>query len=67
MTRPAPRPKPHRLRRYVVGVVLLAIVGGTLGVFLVATDTFGAGERWQSVLNRVDRLLAGPVPDRPTV
>ena len=67
MTRPAPRPKPHRLRRYVVGVVLLAVLGGTLGAFLVATDTFGAGERWQSVLNRVDRFLAGPVPDRPTV
>ena len=67
MTRPTPRRKPHRLRRYVVGVVLLALVGGTLGVFLVATDTFGAGERWQSVLNRVDRFLAGPVPDRPTV
>ena len=47
--------------------VLLAVVGGTLGTFLVATDTFGAGERWQSVLNRVDRFLAGPVPDRPTV
>jgi hypothetical protein len=51
----------------VVGALLLAVVGGTLGTFLVATDTFGAGERWQSVLNRVDRFLAGPVPDRPTV
>jgi hypothetical protein len=66
VTRPAPGPKPHRLRRFVVGVVVLAIVGGTLGTFLVATDTLGAGERWQSVLNRVDRFLAGPVPDRAT-
>lgn len=65
MTRPASRAR--RLRRFVVGVVLLAIVGGTLGTFLVATDTFGAGERWQSVLSRIDRLLAGPVPDRPTL
>lgn len=67
MTRPANRAPRHRLRRFVVGVVLLAVVGGTLGTFLVATDTFGAGERWQSVLNRVDRFLAGPVPDRPTL
>jgi hypothetical protein len=51
----------------VVGVVLLAMVGGTMGTFLVATDTFGAGERWQSVLGRVDRFFAGPVPDRPTL
>jgi hypothetical protein len=47
--------------------VLVAVVGGTLGTFAIATDTFGAGESWQSVLNRVDRFLAGPVPDRPTV
>jgi Papain-like cysteine protease AvrRpt2 len=65
VTRPAPRVR--RLRRFVIGVVLLAIVGGTLGTFLVATDTFGAGERWQSVLSRVDRFLAGPVPDRATL
>lgn len=67
MIRPPTRAPRRRLRRFVVGALLLAVVGGTLGTFLVATDTFGAGERWQSVLNRVDRLLAGPVPDRPTV
>ena len=67
MSRPTSRAPRHRLRRFVVGVVLLAVVGGTLGTFLVATDTFGAGERWQSVLSRVDRFLAGPVPDRPTL
>ena len=33
----------------------------------VATDTLGAGQRWESVIARVDRFLAGPVPDRPTV
>ncbi len=66
MTRPAPRAR-RRLRRFLVGVVLLAIVGGPLGTFLVATDTFGAGERWQSVISRVDRFFAGPVPDRPTL
>jgi hypothetical protein len=67
VTRPANRARRHRLRRFVVGVVLMALLGGTLGTFAVVTDTFGAGESWQSVLNRVDRFLAGPVPDRPTV
>jgi hypothetical protein len=62
--RRAPR---RRLRRFVVAALLLAVVGGALGTFLVATDTFGAGERWQSVLNRANRFLAGPVPDRPTL
>lgn len=65
MSRPASPAR--RLRHFVVGAVLLATVGGTMGTFLVATDTFGAGERWRSVLSRVDRFLAGPVPDRPTL
>ena len=68
MTRPAPRARRRlRLRRVVVGVVVLALVFGSVGTFAVATDAFGAGERWQSVLSRVDRFFAGPPPDRPTV
>ena len=68
MTRPAPRARRRlRLRRFVVGVVVLALVFGSIGTFAVATDAFGAGERWQSVLSRVDRFFAGPPPDRPTV
>ncbi len=49
------------------GVLVLALVGATLGSLAIATDTLGAGQRWESVLARVDRFLAGPVPDRPTV
>jgi hypothetical protein len=50
-----------------VGFLALVLVGGTLGTLAIATDTFGAGERWASVMKRVDRFLAGPVPDRPTL
>jgi hypothetical protein len=51
----------------VAGALVLALVGATLGSLAIATDTLGAGQRWESVLARVDRFLAGPVPDRPTV
>ncbi len=50
-----------------MGFLALVLVGGTLGTLAIATDTFGAGERWASVMKRVDRFLAGPVPDRPTL
>jgi hypothetical protein len=50
----------------VVGAVLLAVLAGTLGSFAIATDSLGAGKAWDSVLRRVDRFLAGPVPDRET-
>jgi hypothetical protein len=57
----------RRLRRYVAIVVVLALLGGSLGVLAIATDTLGAGQRWDSLVARVDRFLAGPVPDRATV
>jgi len=56
----------HR-RRLAVGGIVVAVIGIALGGMAVATDTLGAGQRWESVVARVDRFLAGPVPDRPTV
>jgi hypothetical protein len=61
------RRAPSRLRRFLVGVVGIAFVGATLTTLAVATDTFGAGEMWLRVVNRVERFMAGPVPDRPTI
>ncbi len=43
------------------------MAAASIGTLAIATDTLGAGQRWESVLARVDRLLAGPVPDRPTL
>lgn len=54
----------RRLRRFVAVVGVLAVVGGLLGTLAIATDTLGAGGRWESVVARVDRFLAGPVPTR---
>lgn len=61
------RRAPRRLRRYLVGAVLVAFVGASLTTLAIATDTFGAGERWISLVSRVERFVVGPVPDRATL
>jgi len=58
-----PTHSPYRrsvFRRVLVVAVVLAVVTSAA----VWMDAAGAGETWQKVLDRVDRLLAGPVPDR---
>jgi hypothetical protein len=65
VTRPTRRAR-SRLRRFVIAAVVVAILGGSLATVAVATNTFGAGERWLAVINRIERFIAGPVPDRPT-
>jgi len=62
-----PSNQPHRARLHlVVGFgVLVVVIAVAAGTAAIATDTLGAGQRWESVLARVDRFLAGPVPDRP--
>ena len=53
-----------RWARLIVGGLVLAVIGATLATAAIATDTLGAAQRWDSLLARVDRFLAGPVPDR---
>jgi hypothetical protein len=49
-------------------IVLLTITLGVLvATFAVSTDAFGAGHLFQRAVARIDRFIAGPVPDRPTV
>ena len=48
----------------------VALALGIVGVTAVWTDALGAGHRWEQVLERIDRFIAGPVPTRssaPTV
>jgi hypothetical protein len=61
------RRAPSRFRRFLVGAVGIAIVGATLTSLAIATDAFGAGEKWLAVVGRIERLMAGPVPHRETV
>ena len=65
-----PRPRLGRpARRWrLLGVILLTSTLVVAGAVL--TNVGGAGDRFDGVLRRLDRLLAGPVPDRssrPTV
>ncbi|MBI3745365.1 MAG: hypothetical protein HY264_02345 [Chloroflexi bacterium] len=58
-----PTPSPQRsplLRRALVVAILLAVTASAV----VWADAAGAGGAWQEMLDRVDRFLAGPLPDR---
>jgi hypothetical protein len=61
---PAPR---RRLtwRRLVALAVVLALTGVLVTGLAVETNTLGAGRLFDRAVARVDRFLAGPVPDRP--
>jgi len=68
----APQPwmvvRPPRRRRSIVRrLAAIALALGVIGSTAIWTDTLGAGDKWQAVLDRVDRFIAGPVPDRPSV
>jgi hypothetical protein len=60
------RARRRLLRPFVAGALVVAVVGASGTTLAIATDAFGAGEKWLAVMNRVERFLAGPVPDRPT-
>jgi hypothetical protein len=66
---PTLRIEGRRSRRRTLLIVALAAVlaGGALGTAAIATDTLGAGHLFQRFLDKVDRFLAGPPPDRPTI
>ena len=60
-------PYRRRRRRSLGRIALLFVVAGTLlATFAVSTDAFGAGNLFERALDRLDRFIAGPVPDRPT-
>ena len=56
-----------RLKIAVLVIVVLALAGGALGTAAIATNTLGAGHLFDRLVAKVDRFLAGPPPDRPTV
>jgi hypothetical protein len=54
----------RRLHRRLLLVTALGLVIAIVGAGAIATDTLGAGHLFDRVVAKVDRILAGPVPDR---
>ena len=59
-----PTTKRHRRWRRAALIVVVIVILGTTASAVVATDTLGAGHLWERAVAKVDRFLAGPVPDR---
>jgi hypothetical protein len=47
-------------------VVFALLAGAAVGVFAISTDAFGAGHLFERAVDRIDRFISGPVPDRDT-
>jgi hypothetical protein len=62
----APR---HRSRRSKALRLILAavLIGGVAGLGAIATNTFGAGRLYERLLVKIEKFIAGPPPDRPTL
>jgi hypothetical protein len=63
------RPKRRRFAidaRIALVLAGLAVIVGMAGIGAVATNAFGAGDRFESLVRRI-RLVVDPPPDRPTV
>ena len=61
---PTPRPHHRRARWMALGVVVLAFVTAFVGVAAIRTNALGAGHLYDRAVAKLDRFLAGPVPDR---
>jgi hypothetical protein len=57
-------PRRKRTHRRLLVITALGLVLAIVGVGAIATDTLGAGNLFDRAIAKVDRFLAGPVPDR---
>ncbi|TAK00317.1 MAG: hypothetical protein EPO36_08800 [Chloroflexota bacterium] len=60
-------PPPRRRRRVLRAIGALGLAVAVVGTTAIWTDTLGAGDKWDRLLDRIDRFIAGPVPDRSSV
>jgi hypothetical protein len=68
MSRVTSRSPGRRRRRPSIRIAAIAaILVVTVGGLAVATDALGAGRLFDRAVAKIDRMMAGPVPDRPTI
>ena len=61
-----PASQPSRRTSFRRTALSAIVAGGLVGTFAVSTNAFGAGQLFERAVARLDRFVAGPVPDRPT-
>jgi hypothetical protein len=59
--------RPHRTTQLLSIAAVICLLGMALGAGAVGVNALGAGDRFDRLVARVDRFIAGPPPDRPTV
>lgn len=62
-----PEPSHRSLGGWLTLLLAVVLVGGTLAVGGVATNSFGLGSLFERVQAKVARAMAGPPPDRDTL
>jgi hypothetical protein len=63
-TSPSRPPRPRRRRRRIAALIAVVLAGTLVGVAAISTNTLGAGHIFDRVVAKIDRVLAGPVPER---
>jgi hypothetical protein len=58
---------PRRRRTWFALFLVVVLAAGAVGTAAIVTDSFGAGVLFQRLQSKIDRLLAGPPPDRATL
>jgi hypothetical protein len=56
--------RPRRRTQVISATAMVVLLGLAVGSGAVAVNAFGAGDRFDRLVARVDRYLAGPPPDR---
>ena len=59
--------RPRRTTQLLSIVLVIGLFGMAMGAGAVGVNAFGAGDKFDRLLAKIDRFIAGPPPDRPTV